>query len=87
MLKGNCGDAQRIVNNFGDFSILNTLPEFDTLAFNIVYKGQKGTINIMVDGNRITDVTLNLEGFPKALGSHNDEKLFVLAKEILNSLK
>lgn len=81
MLNGNSGDAKFIIDNFEDLSILGGF-----LKFEVEYRGQKGTLNIVLNGKKIKDVILELEGFQRPLGSHNDEHLYGLAQKLLNSL-
>lgn len=87
MLNGSSGDGQIITNNFSNFNILETDSNLNTLAFKVEFQGQHGTLTIQLKENTINNITLDLDGFPKSLGSHNDSTLFNLAKQVLCSLK
>ena len=69
---------------FGDEPDFSILGEF--LTFKVEYRGQKGTLNMVLNGKKIKNVILELEGFQRPLGSHNDEHLYGLAQKLLNSL-
>lgn len=87
MLNGSSGDGQIIKSNFNNLNIQGTIPEFSTLAFKVEFQGQNGTLTIQLKGDTINNITLDLNGFPKPLGSHNDPTLLELAKQVLSSLK
>lgn len=87
-LYGSANDGKKILDNFNQFSyhFSSKNKEDNHLVFNVSFFEQDGTLNFFVDEkDNVRDTTLNLNGFPKPLGAHNDPTLDVLGEKIRNN--
>lgn len=87
-LYGSADDGKKIMDNFNQFSyrFSSKSKEDNHLVFNVSFFEQDGTLNFFIDENgNVRDTTLDLNGFPKPLGAHNDPTLNVLGEEIKNN--
>ncbi|MEK3868194.1 hypothetical protein MHH60_32555 [Paenibacillus sp. FSL H7-0716] len=88
-ITGTSGDGEKILSNFSDFHYsLDAEKSHDNLFFfKVSFKNQFGFMNYEFENNTARQVNLDLDGFPKILGSHNDSTLLNLANKIHSTLE